>query len=214
MQTSFDLVALSDRVAQVARRVLQFTAADVASAAKRSIKAGGKTLKAKNYAVSRPGEPPRSHLGTLKNAIRYRELDGGTWIIGPEKVGASSALKALEFGGNGSISSAYYAYEYVRTRKRRRKAKNPRIKPRAAKPYYVAGKYDPKGTRVTEYLYFNSSDTWERARASSRFQAWAATKRFREVKTLQVEARPFMRPALAKETAPNRMNSRWSRALR
>ena len=216
MKTQLNFDQVTTRAVQVAQTVLKFTASDIASAAKRSIKSGGKTPKSKNYRFSNPGEPPLSHVGTLKNAIRYEQIDGGTYIVGAPRLGNSRALKTLEHGGQGSFTTTSYDPDYVDKRRKsaRRKTKTQRIKPRAKRPYRVYSKFHPQGVVVREYLYFNSSDTWERARDSAGFQAWASTKRERFVKTVDVEARPYMRPALAKETAPNRMNARWNRAIR
>lgn len=87
-----------------------------------------------------------------------------------------------------------------------------KVKPRAAKPYRVADA-NGKKTIVREYLYFNSVDTWKRASASSDFQRWAKSVRFTKRKGIAVEERPYMRPALTKETTLQKMNARFTRAF-
>ena len=56
-------------------------------------------------AVSQPGAPPYSHLGTLKNLIffAYDSAGGGSVVVGPVPFGGKAvAPKALEYGGPSS----------------------------------------------------------------------------------------------------------------
>lgn len=209
-----DIVA--DRTDRVVQNVLRYTAADVRRAASRSIKSGGRNMRSKNWTTSKPGEPPRSHKGTLKQAIRHTQTDSLTYIVGPERLGASSALKTLEYGGSGTVKATFYDEQYVANRRksrRKRKGAEP-VRPRAKKPYRVVSKTNPNGVIVRDYLYFKNSGAWERAAASSRFQSWASRMRTVETKTVRVEPRPYMRPALEQETADEKANARMTRAIR
>lgn len=54
----------------------------------------------KSKKTSAPGQPPKSHVGTLKNLIFF-SFDPKTesTVIGPVKFGLGLAPKALEYGG-------------------------------------------------------------------------------------------------------------------
>lgn len=55
---------------------------------------------AKSGSISRPGGPPVSHTGALKNWIRYAwERSSGTAVIGPVRLKHFRAPRALEYGG-------------------------------------------------------------------------------------------------------------------
>ncbi len=208
---------VADRAARVVESVLLYTAVDVRREAIRSIKSGGRNRKSKNWSTSRPGEPPKSHLGTLKNAIRYERANGTTYLIGPERVGSSSALKTLEYGGTGQIKSTFFSDYYVNarrpsTRARLRKSPPP-VRPRAKKPYRVRSRAKPDGVLVRDYLYFTSEGAWERASASSRFQAWARMTYTTDVQRIPVAPRPYMRPALAKQTTAEKNAGLMTRAI-
>ncbi len=210
----------SDDVKRKILKALEWTAIDVMRSARASIKSGGKTQSSKNWQTSKPGEPPRSHAGTLKQAIRY-ERDGAGYVVGAPKLGSSAALKALEHGGTSSIRATYYSEEYVaNVRKKKRvasKAKrngDVRVRPKTARPYTLYTKNNPRGVRVTEYQYFWSRDTWERARNTTAFQTWARGVRPTETTSIRIAARPYMTPALAKEIETTKMNARLVRAFR
>lgn len=215
---------LSDR----AEKLLLWTAQDVRKSAQSSIKSGGKSQKSKNYAASKPGDPPKSHKGTLKQGIVY-ERDGGRYLIGPRKAGNSRALKTLEFGGDGEFKETAYSEEYVRSRRRRRNQSTrskgaasktrrayrpPRVHPKAARPYRVYGRGAKSGVLIRDYLYFYSSDAWERARNAFSFQSWAASQRLTTVTRARVEPRPYMRPSLIRETSEQKNRSRMTRVNR
>ena len=91
------------RALAVGKEAVKYTAWDIRQAAQRSIKSGGKNKRSKNWSFSKPGEPPKSHLGTLKNAISYEAVNDLTYLIGPERRGASTTLKTLEYGGRGQF---------------------------------------------------------------------------------------------------------------
>lgn len=57
---------------------------------------------------SRPGEPPKSHTGRLKNAIRF-EVDetNDTVVVGPEKNKPGNVPEVLEYGGFVGLSGKW-----------------------------------------------------------------------------------------------------------
>lgn len=209
----------SDDVKRKILKALEWTAIDVMRSARASIKSGGKTRTSKNWQTSKPGEPPRSHVGTLKQAIRY-ERDGEGYVVGAPKLGSSSALKALEHGGSSSIKATYYSEEYVANVKKKKRASakakrngDVRVRPKTARPYIYYTKNNPRGVRVTEYQYFWSRDAWERARNATAFQTWARGVRQTETTSIRLAARPYMAPALAKEIVSTKTNARLARAF-
>ena len=211
-----------------AREAVRFTAFDVRSAAMRSIKSGGKNKRSKNWSFSKPGEPPKSHLGTLKNAIQYERDGDFRYLIGPERVGASKALRSLEFGGPGEFRETSYTANYVRKRSRRSKPKSfdssswrcrvhgtvRASRPRASRPYYIWSRELGKGRTVRDYQYFYSKEEWQAAAKSPAFQSWAEKQRRTTRTHVRIDARPFMRPALAAQTTEAKNTSRLLRAAR
>lgn len=203
------------RAYSVAQKVLKYTAADVKRAASRSIRPGGKTRQSKGWTTSKPGEPPRSHKGTLKQGIKYIRVSDVFYLIGPSHIGSSRALKVLEYGGQGEIRTTTYSDEYVANRKRKRRGKNgikAQARPKAKRAYHVASKSVPKGIMVREYLYFKSRASWEAAKDNPNFMSWANAQRKVETVQVNVKKRPFMRPALAQEVAEDKMKARFTRA--
>lgn len=202
---------INARALKAAQRVAMWTAADVRSAAKRSIKSGGKPT-SKNYQASKPGEPPRSHVGTLKNAIRYAKIDEGTYVVGPEKTGNGGVLKALEYGGTTTTRKSYATPGYYARASSPKRGKKTR--PRAARPYVVATQENPRGTVVRNYRYFYSRDAWERARNAASFLLWASDQKIATAKTTLIQGRPYMAPALRAAVESERAKARWLRALK
>lgn len=215
-------VAIVNRIERNATRAVEnavkWTAFDVQRAAKASIKSGGKNRGAKNWQTSKPGEAPRSHVGTLKQAIRVAKESATSYVVGSEKRGNGSALRALEHGGESKTRATFYDDAYVaRIRRKKRpvsrQATSGRVHPKAARPYTLYTRDNPRGVRVTEYRYFYSRDAWERARNTAAFQDWARTVRQTTVASIRIAARPFMAPALIKEANSSKMNARISRAF-
>lgn len=214
---------LESNIKNVARRadravqnVVRWTAWDVQRAAKTSIKSGGKNRGSKTWQTSKPGEPPRSHVGTLKQAIRVEKESATTYVVGPEKRGAGSALKALEHGGPSANRATYYSEEYLARAKKSKRAakKSERVRPKTARPYTIYSKNNPRGVRVTEYQYFYSREAWERARQSQDFQSWARGVRQTLTTSIRIAARPYMAPALVRETSATKTSSRIARAFK
>lgn len=205
---------IEQRTTRAVENVVKWTAFDVQRAAKASIKSGGKNRGAKNWQTSKPGETPRSHVGTLKQAIHVAKESATSYVVGSEKRGNGSALRALEHGGESKTRATLYADAYVARMKRSRRKKNEtRVHPKAARPYTLYTRDNPRGVRVTEYRYFYSRDAWERARNTAAFQDWARTVRQTTVASIRIAARPFMAPALIKEATTSKMNARISRAF-
>lgn len=197
-----------------ARKAVLWTARDVRSAARRSIKSGGKNPVSTAYKSSKPGEPPRSHKGTLKNAIVYEKLNDDAYIIGAPRLGSSTALKLLEFGGQARSNKVYYQDEYVERMGRKRSGRSKKgggvVKPTAARPYVVASRSTRKV--VKDYRRFNSRDAWERARKSAAFLAWAQSVRLIENAQYTLKPRPYMYPALLLAGSPEKVAERLKRA--
>lgn len=94
----FDRAAVASHIDPKKRKFLSKFGAFVRTRAKRSIKPGGKS-----NIISDPGEPPRSHDGSLRKNIFFAyEASSENVVIGPivlpGKIGAE-ALEALEFSG-------------------------------------------------------------------------------------------------------------------
>ena len=217
------------RAVAVAREAARFTAFDVQRTAQRSIKSGGKNQRSKSWQTSKPGEPPRSHIGTLKKAIKYESTDNGlTYLIGPELRGSSTTLKTLEYGGSGAIKETDYSASYVAKKRQRKRPKNfdnkeircrvhgtvRASRPPAAHPYYIRSAELGRGVWVREYRYFYSREEWESARNSVSFQTWARQHFRRTTTSVHVAPRPFMRPALAVQTTETKNARRLTRAAR
>lgn len=212
-----------DEVArQLARKEVaaaRYTAWDIQRAAKRSIKSGGKNPDSKSYRVSKPGEPPRSHKGTLRNAIHVAKKDERTFIIGPEQRGHGSTLHTLEAGGTSTFRETFYDDKYVANirKTRRRTAKDSdstvRVHPKAKRPYTIRARHG-RGLTVNDYVRFYSSEAWDRARNSYAFQSWAQNVRHDETTTVNVAARPYMAPAMRSETTQDKIAGRLARAYR
>lgn len=78
--------------------------------------------RAKSGAVSRPGGPPVSHTGALKNWIRYGwDPVTGTAVVGPVRLKHFQAPRALEYGGTSKWirkTAAFWRSGYQRVRAR------------------------------------------------------------------------------------------------
>jgi len=93
----FDRKAVMSAVDRGARKVLSRFGAFVRTGAKSSIR--------KRKATSQPGQPPSSHVGTLKRLI-YFGYDPGrkSVVIGPVQFdGRAEGAEALEYGGRARI---------------------------------------------------------------------------------------------------------------
>ena len=221
----------ADGIEKFGRDVATSVACETAQGTRRdaakSIKPGGKNRRSKSWATSKPGEPPRSHRGTLKGAIRYAR-DGDRFVVGPEALGGSggaSTLRTLEKGGRGRFVETVYRGAYFDRAKRRpstpKRPSRPCAKhgtyrvdrPKTARPYDL---YGPNGQykRVTTYRYFYSREEWEAARNAPRFQSWANGQKSVSTLRPQVAPRPYMAPALAANATPEKIRKRIQRAAK
>jgi len=88
----FDRRKVIDKVAKANRRNLSKAGAFIRRSAKSSIR--------KRKRISRPGEPPSSHEGSLRRLIYFGyEPNRETVVIGPVRFGAGKAPALLERGG-------------------------------------------------------------------------------------------------------------------
>lgn len=98
------------------RIVVNRSAQYVRRTAMNSIKRGGKGK------TSRPGAPPVSHTGALKNWIRYAwERHTKTAVVGPVRLKHFRAPRALEYGGTSKWmkrTRGFWAAGWQRVRRR------------------------------------------------------------------------------------------------
>jgi hypothetical protein len=91
----FDRPAVQSAVDRSTRKVLSRFGAYVRTSAKSSIR--------KRKAVSEPGSPPSSHVGTLRRLIFFGyDPDNRSVVVGPMPFGAVEAPALLEYGGTAS----------------------------------------------------------------------------------------------------------------
>ena len=90
----FDRKKVLDAVDKATRKVFSKFGAFVRTAAKSSIR--------KRKKISQPGQPPSSHVGTLKRLIFFGyDTDRRSVVIGPTPFrGKAEAPPLLEYGGN------------------------------------------------------------------------------------------------------------------
>lgn len=201
---------------RAAVKAAEWTAIDVRNVAKRLIKSGGRNERSPNWRTSRPGEPPLSHTGTLKNSIRYEKdpNDKSAYNVGAPALGSNRIAKVLEEGGQGKKTTRTLTPAYFRRRFGRRKKGVNVSRPAASRPYRVYSSSRPTGKIVRDYLYFKSRQAWERARSSAHFQAWVRSVSTSSSVTLPVESRPYIEPAYKAQTTPEKMRRRIERALK
>jgi hypothetical protein len=93
----FDRKAVTGKVDAAARKVLSKFGAFVRTTARHSIR--------KRKAISQPGSPPSSHVGTLKRLIFFGyDADRRSVVIGPAPLrGQAEAPPLLEYGGRARV---------------------------------------------------------------------------------------------------------------
>ena len=101
----FDRKAVLSRVDMATRKVLSRFGAFVRRTARQSIR--------KRKKSSKPGQPPSSHTGLLKQFIFFGyEPSKGSVVIGPERLGGrGEAPPALEYGGPSHVVDYIYPKE-------------------------------------------------------------------------------------------------------
>lgn len=202
----FDKRPLVDAFGDVMANVLFVTAKGIQRVASKSMKQAPITEHAP------PGSPPNAHRGTIKNLIRYEtvsEIGKTSVAIGPIPVGGhdsgnKSAPHLLEHSG----------LKRIRV-KREVEQRRRRFAPESRRDQNV-NKYEEKRSNRPErknrdgelYQYFYTRERWEHASESEGFQRWTAARRTKwEQKDVRILSRPFMRPAMERETTPEKLAS-------
>lgn len=226
---NFDEQKILKYGAAVAAEVARLTAYDVKESSGRSMKSGGKETKKAPKSewtrlgkTSKPGEPPKYHTGGIKKAISVAQDGERGYVVGPKKIaGGAGALKTLEHGGRGRVKTAIYSPSYLsRVKRRPRKAGQTEVsppcerhgtvrvdRPNAARVYYVGGE------KIERYRYFYSRDEWKAARNSPGFLNWANAAKRIETTSPPLAPRPYMAPALRRETSAEKNERRIKNAV-
>ena len=82
----FNAPGVAEAVAEASRRALLRAGAEVESAAKRSMKAGGRSTGPRGGKVRTPSDPPNPphvQTGNLRASITHAQLDNGNVVVGP-----------------------------------------------------------------------------------------------------------------------------------
>lgn len=208
-----------------ASTVIEWTANDIKSAAKKSMKVAnqisvnrrtGKSRKLRGDR-SKPGEPPYRHKGTIADFMKaVFNADKTIAFVGPLPVSggktySNSVPGKLERGGEFVVvTKTYHARE-------RRNFSPDGVRDQNVNKYGEtrAGRPDRKNkTYEKRYRYFYSQDRWEAASESPAFIAWARIKHYTEDRhKATVAARPFMVPAMEKILAEENMAKKLKRVL-
>lgn len=102
----FDREKVIRQVDRAKRAALSKSGAFVRRSAKSSIR--------KRKKVSRPGQPPSSHEGSLRRLIMFGyDPSAGSVVAGPLKFGNTDAPRNLEFGGRTTVTR--YRYKHTRS---------------------------------------------------------------------------------------------------
>lgn len=230
-----DADALTRYADDVADRAASYLAEDVRRSAKRSMKSGivkrgvPKSEWTKLGKTSKPGESPRYHRSKgLRERIERAKLNARTHVVGPAKtLWGDGTPKTLEKGGRGKVSATVYSERYKKRaadgakKPRKKDAKGRNIsrpcerhgtvrgaRPEAARVYYVGL------TKIDRYRYFYSREEWESARTSPSFLRWANGAKRVETIYPTVAPRPYMAPALSRETTPEKSERRLKNAAK
>ena len=198
-----DRKAIMDKVYKTNKRNLAHAAALTRRVARQSMR--------KRKEPSRPGQPPRTITGALKNSIIFGwDDEGRTIIVGPTKFSNSMAQSTLERGGEVVIPKSF--------RKRLFKAGAPpnqggigpvvidRIgeRPRLHRWMQLWGNFDPEINKLDGYarVLWRHLRTGEEARhAEKTYAKLISAREFARLTDKvkgRVEARPYMIPAVHK----------------
>lgn len=183
------------RIAQTSMRYVTM------NAAKRKQMLDGKYEGTRPPWVSRPGDPPkavRPHPWLRKNLFAAWDPSSNSAVIGPVRLGAGRAPETLEFGGTVTMRNP---------RRRIRKAGDGgevRIGPPLSRTTKVTRDADGDEVLVT-YARLQTGSQVERANRLNAELYGPISK------VVRVDARPFMAPALAKESP--RIASMWDRSI-
>lgn len=210
----FDPRPILKRNQKAAEYTVVSVAQGIQRAVKRSMRSGGKY-----HRVSKPGEPPRVHRGTLKNLTRWQKMDSFTAIVGPEKVGTASAPvpRVLEQGATVVPSKTV---RRLKPNYRRRNFSPEKVRDLNVNKYGEQRSARPfqkklKNKRRVRYEYFYSYQRWDAAREAPAFQRWATSVTEEvKVKPFKIESRPYMEPALKKVTSEDNLAKIYARAFK
>jgi hypothetical protein len=174
----FDREAVIEAVGRAGAKALGKAGAYIQRRAKSSIR--------KRKRASRPGEPPSSHVGTLRNRI-YFSYDSPTRsvVVGPTPIGSVGVVPpTLEYGG---------AVPRRKNPRRKQRVLGRSGEIRIDGPMSRSTKPNREGKMVT-YVRLNTSAQVDRA---NRLNEELYGPEF--ISEGRIEARPYMGPALQKE---------------
>jgi hypothetical protein len=175
----FDRKAVIDAIGRANAKVLSKAGAFIRRTAKSSIR--------KRKRASRPGEPPSSHVGTLKDLIYFGfDTSTASVVIGPTPFrGRAVVPRLLELGGSSGTRKN-------RRRKVRKLGATGEIKIKGSKPVYVRletpAQVD-RANQINEQLYGPET-----------------------LGPVHIEARPYMGPALMMELP--KLPPLWANSVR
>lgn len=182
----FDRQLVLDKVDKARVRNLSKIGAYIRTRARRSIRP--------SKTASRPGNPPHSHIGLLRDKIYFSyDNDTGGAVVGPVKLNLISVVNGsfrsgtvpeiLEYGGTIGVVEQWS--HWVRNKNGTRGGwTRLDLRERGAKKLAIVAVHDPGMLALT---------------------------RIRQVK---IEARPYMQPALKAETTNPKLRAAWENTLR
>jgi hypothetical protein len=186
----FDREAVIEAVGRAGAKALSKAGAFIQRRAKSSIR--------KRKKASRPGEPPSSHVGTLRNRIYFSyDPPMRSVVVGPTPIGAVGVVPpTLEYGGS---------VPHRRNPRRHRRALGGAGEIRIDGPSSRTTKKNREGKLVT-YAKLNTGAQVDRA---NRLNEELYGPEF--IAEGRIAARPYMGPALAAEM-PN-MPALWANSI-
>jgi hypothetical protein len=187
----FDRQAVVEAVGRANAKVLSKAGAYIQRRAKSSIR--------KRKRVSKPGEPPSSHVGTLRNLIYFSfDPPSRSVVVGPTPLGAVGVVPpVLEYGGQAPRR---------KNPRRRQRELGGAGEIRTDGPVSRTTKKNRDGKLVT-YARLQTTDQVDRA---NRLNEELYGPEF--VGGNRIEARPYMGPALQKEM-PN-LPALWANSVK
>jgi hypothetical protein len=174
----FDRQAVIDALGRANARALSRAGAFIQRRAKSSIR--------KRKRASRPGEPPSSHIGTLRNLIYFGfDTTSRSVVVGPTPLGAVGIVPpTLEYGGPSAVR---------RNPRRRLRKMGQGGEIRIGGPLSATTKRTPEGKWVT----YTKLATQAQAERANRLNEELYGPEF--IGGKRIEARPYMGPALRAE---------------
>jgi hypothetical protein len=187
----FDRQAVLSALGRAKARVLSRAGAFIQRRAKSSIR--------KRKRASRPGEPPSSHVGTLRNLIYFGfDTTSRSVVVGPTPLGAVGTVPpTLEYGGPGPVR---------RNPRRRHRKVGDGGEIRIGGPLSGTTKRTPEGKWVT----YTRLTTGAQAERANRLNEELYGPEY--IGGKRIEARPYMGPALRAEMPA--LPTLWSNSVR